>query len=97
MWTLPFLAFRSANPLIMCLRDHVFYLIIRLTRQKIVDTFLRPISMMVQPAFHYPFYLFKLPIQSLLKDVTMQPFVWQKCETKIFDTPLTLNLMTYEQ
>ena len=77
-----FLALKVANTLIICYSDHVFSLIIGLTRPKIVNTSLMIISRIGQQACPYAFCLYKLQIQSLWKDVTMQLFVCRKCKFK---------------
>ena len=55
MSTLAYLALKAANTLIMYYSDHVFYLIIRLTRPKIVDASLTLIHRIGQRACYYPF------------------------------------------
>jgi len=57
MSMLAFLALNAANTSIMGYSDHVFCLIIRLTRAKIIDASLTLISMIGQRACHYLFRL----------------------------------------
>jgi len=57
MLMLAFFVLKAANTSIMGYSDHVFCLIIRLTRAKIVDASLTLISMIGQRACHYLFRL----------------------------------------
>jgi len=82
MSTLAFLASKAANTLIMCYSDHVLCLIMRLTRPEIVEVSLTLISRIGQWVCQYPFCLYKPPIQSVWKDVTMAAFVCRKCKSK---------------
>ena len=52
MSTLAILALKAANTLIMCYSDHVFCLIMRVTRPEIVDALLTLISRVGQRACH---------------------------------------------
>jgi len=55
MPTLAFLGLQAANTSIMCNSDHVFWLIMRLARPKIVDASLMLISKIGQRRCHYSF------------------------------------------
>jgi len=55
MPTLAVLGLQAANTSIMCNSDHVFWLIMRLARPKIVDASLMLISKIGQRGCHYSF------------------------------------------